>query len=103
MVRFSAGILPENLLSFLVKRLSTCKNMEGYGKFPDRNLARSNRCLGFPWLSMHNPYKILTEFFGGVMISSVKTKVVVKFEVSEMMCVELRPKKLRNVYTLAYT
>ena len=28
------------------------------------------------------------------MISSIKTKVVVKFEASEMMCVELRAKKL---------
>ena len=29
-----------------------------------------------------------------IMISSIKTKVVVKFEVSEMMCVGLRAKKL---------
>ena len=28
------------------------------------------------------------------MISSIKTKVVVKFEASETMCVELRAKKL---------
>ena len=32
------------------------------------------------------------------MISYVKTKIVVKFEASEMMCVELRAKKLRIVY-----
>ena len=37
------------------------------------------------------------------MIISIKTKVVVKFEASEMMCVELRAKKLCNVYTLPYT
>ena len=37
-----------------------------------------------------------------IMISGVKTKLVVKFEASEMMCVELRAKKLRNMYTLAY-
>ena len=29
-----------------------------------------------------------------IMISSVQTKVVVKFEASELMCTELRAKKL---------
>ena len=31
---------------------------------------------------------------------SIKTKVLIKFEASEMMCVELRGKNLRNVYHL---
>ena len=34
-----------------------------------------------------------------IMIGSIKTKVVVKFEASETMCVGLRARKLRNVYT----
>ena len=34
-----------------------------------------------------------------IMIGSIKTKVVVKFQASEKMCVGLRAKKLRNVYT----
>ena len=66
MVRFLEGILPENLLSFLSKGcLLTCKNMEGYSKFPDRNLARSNLAKT-SWLSLveHNLYKILTDCFG---------------------------------------
>ena len=33
-----------------------------------------------------------------IMIGSIKTKVLVKFEASETMCVGLRAKKLRNVY-----
>ena len=37
------------------------------------------------------------------MIVNIKTKMVVKFEASEMMSVELRAKKLWNVYTLPYT
>ena len=37
------------------------------------------------------------------MIVNIKTKMVVKFEASEMMSVELRAKKLCNVYTLLYT
>ena len=36
------------------------------------------------------------------MTISIKTKVVFKFEASQMMCVELRAKKLWNVYTLPY-
>ena len=32
------------------------------------------------------------------MTISIKTKVLIKFEASEMMCVELRGKKLRKVY-----
>ena len=35
-----------------------------------------------------------------IIIISIKTKVLVKFGTSEMMCVELRAKKLRNVYRL---
>ena len=34
------------------------------------------------------------------MTISIKTKVLIKFEASEMMCVELRGKKLRKVYHL---
>ena len=37
-----------------------------------------------------------------IMIGSIKTKVVVKFESPDMMCVGIRAKKLQNVYTLAY-
>ena len=37
------------------------------------------------------------------MISSVQAKVVVKFEASELMCIELRAKKLWKVYILPYT
>ena len=36
------------------------------------------------------------------MTISIKTKVVFKFEASQMMCVELRAKKLWNVCTLPY-
>ena len=36
-----------------------------------------------------------------IMTISIKTKVLVKFGTSEMMCVELRAKKLRNVYRFA--
>ena len=34
------------------------------------------------------------------MTIRIKTKVLIKFEASEMMCVELRGKKLREVYHL---
>ena len=34
------------------------------------------------------------------MIINFKLKVTIKFEASEMMCVELTARKLRNVYSL---
>ena len=37
------------------------------------------------------------------MISSVQAKVVVKFEASELMCIELRAKNVWKVYILPYT
>ena len=37
-----------------------------------------------------------------IMTNSIKTKVLTKFGGSEMICVELRPRKLRNVHTLPY-
>ena len=35
-----------------------------------------------------------------VMINNIKLEVTIKFGASEMMCVELRAQKLRNVYSL---
>ena len=37
-----------------------------------------------------------------IMTNSIKTKILIKFGGSEMTCVELRPRKLQNVYTLPY-
>ena len=34
-----------------------------------------------------------------IMIISIKTKVLIKFEISETVCVELRAKNLWSVYT----
>ena len=38
-----------------------------------------------------------------IMIVSIKTKVLIKFGTSEIMCVDLRAKKLRNMYRFPLT
>ena len=38
-----------------------------------------------------------------IMIVSIKTKVLIKFGTSEIMCVDLRAKKLQNMYRFPLT